>query len=73
MSELFLTVLETSLSVSPIIVLMLFLLPLFDRRYAAKWSYLIWIFLAVRLLIPLDMEDGRAAMEIGRASCRERV
>lgn len=63
MSELFLTVLETSLSVSPIIVLMLFLSPLFDRRYAAKWSYLIWIFLAVRLLIPFDAEDGRAAME----------
>lgn len=63
MSELFLTVLETSLSVSPIIVLMLFLSPLFDRRYAAKWSYLIWILLAVRLLIPFDAEDGRAAME----------
>lgn len=63
MSEIFLSVLETSLSVSPIIVLMLFLSPLFDRRYAAKWSYLIWIFIAVRLLTPFDVEDGRAAVE----------
>lgn len=63
MTDVFLSVLETSLSVSPIIVLMLFFSPLFDRRYAAKWSYLIWIFIAVRLLLPFDMEDGRAAME----------
>lgn len=63
MSEIFLSVLETSLSVSPIIVLMLFLSPLFDRRYAAKWSYLIWIFIAVRLLIPFDVEDGWATVE----------
>lgn len=63
MTDLFLSVLETSLSVSLMIVLMLLLSPLFDRRYAAKWSYLIWIFLAVRLLFPFNMEDGRAAME----------
>ncbi len=62
-TDLFLSVLETSLSVSLIIALMLLLSPFFDRRYAAKWSYLIWIFLAVRLLIPFDVEDGRAAMK----------
>lgn len=63
MTDLFLSVLETSLSVSLIIALMLLLSPFFDRRYAAKWSYLIWIFLAIRLLFPFNAEDGRAAMK----------
>ena len=64
MTKLFLSVLETSLSVSPVLVLLLLLSPLLNRRYAAKWSYMIWIFLAVRMLVPFDAEDGRAAVEM---------
>lgn len=52
MTELFLSILGISLSVSLVIVLLLLLSPLLNRRYAAKWKYLIWIFLAVRLLFP---------------------
>lgn len=63
MTDLFLSVLEISLSVSPVIVLLLLLAPFLNRRYAAKWSYLVWIFLALRLLIPFGLEDGQAAME----------
>ena len=63
-TNLFLAVLEVSLSVSFVIVIMLLLSPLIGRRYSAKWSYLIWIFLAIRLLIPLRGEDMRNAADL---------
>lgn len=63
MTDLFLSVLGISLSVSPVIVLLLLLAPFLNRRYAAKWSYLVWIILAVRLLLPFSLEDGQAAAE----------
>ena len=61
MMDLFLTVLEISASVSLIIALLLFISPLLNRRYASKWKYLIWIFLAARLLIPFNGAEGRSA------------
>ena len=42
MTDIFLVVLETTLSTSVIIVILLLLTPLLNRRYAAKWNY--WIF-----------------------------
>lgn len=64
MTDLFLTVLEISVSVSPVILLLLLLSPLLNRRYAAKWNYLIWIFLAVRMLIPFSGTDGRSVVDM---------
>lgn len=64
MTDLFLTALEISVSVSLIIALLLFISPLLNRRYASKWKYLIWIFLAVRLLIPLSGAEGRSAADM---------
>lgn len=66
MAELFVAFLGISLSVSLVIVLLLLLSPLLGRRYAAKWKYLIWIFLAVRLLIPLGGTEGRSLAEVLR-------
>ena len=57
-TNLFLSVAEISLSVSLIVLLMLLLSPLFTKRYGSKWSYWIWIFLALRLLIPFRGADG---------------
>ena len=57
MTDIFLVVLETTLSTSVIIVILLLLTPLLNRRYAAKWNYWIWIFLALRLLIPFSFND----------------
>lgn len=51
--NLFLSILEISISASPVILLFLALRPLLQRRYAAKWNYLIWIFLALQLVLPL--------------------
>ena len=51
--NLFLSILEISISASPVILLLLALRPFFHRRYAAKWNYCIWIFLALQLVLPL--------------------
>lgn len=53
-TDLFLSVLEISLSTSLIALALILLAPFLNRRYAAKWNYLIWIFLGLRLLIPFQ-------------------
>lgn len=54
MTDIFLTYLGISASVGIAILIILLASPLINRRYAAKWKYFIWIFLAVRLLVPLN-------------------
>lgn len=51
--RLFLSVLETSLSTGIMIVLFVLFSPLLVRRYAVKWKYRIWLFLALWLIIPV--------------------
>ena len=58
MSDIFLTSLGISASVGAVIAVLVLLSPLLNKRYAAKWKYLIWIFLAVRLLIPVGGVSG---------------
>lgn len=58
MSGVFLTFLGISASVGAVIAVLVLLSPLLNKRYAAKWKYLIWIFLAVRLLIPVGGVSG---------------
>lgn len=52
LTNLFLSVLEISLSASLVIAVLLILSPILNKRYASKWNYWIWIFLALRLVIP---------------------
>ncbi len=52
MTDLFLSVFGISLSVSVLILLLLLISPLLQKRYAAKWKYLVWCVLAVRLSVP---------------------
>ncbi len=54
MTNLFLTYLGISATVGIVVLLILLASPFINRRYAAKWKYYIWIFLAIRLLIPLS-------------------
>lgn len=56
-TSLFLSVLEVTLSTSLIIVLVFLSSSFINRRYAAKWKYWIWIFLAVRLVLPGSISD----------------
>lgn len=54
-TNLFLSVLEVTLSTSLIIVWLLLSASFLNRRYAAKWKYWIWICLAVRLAFPFSI------------------
>ena len=63
MTNVFLSFLETSIVISIIIVLLLLLTPVLNKRYAAKWKYWIWIVLALRLLIPFGGNGGISPAE----------
>ena len=49
-------ILLISASVSAVIVIMLILTPLLKYRYSAKWRYVVWLLLAIRLVIPFRFE-----------------
>ena len=68
MGNIFLSILGISASIGLIVIGLIFLTPLLNKRYAAKWKCLIWIFLALRLLIPFSGANGRPVMD--RASQR---
>ncbi|MBS1348392.1 MAG: hypothetical protein HP052_02825, partial [Firmicutes bacterium] len=55
MSTLFGTLLAVSLSVGVIIGLIMLLSPLLDKKFTAKWKYWLWLVLAVRLLLPIQV------------------
>ncbi len=63
MGNIFLSILGISLSIGLIVIGLLFLTPFLNKRYAAKWKYLIWIFLALRLIIPFSGAGGRYVMD----------
>lgn|GEM_PF-2297041 len=54
LETLFQKVLQVSMSTSIVIGVLLLLLPLINRSYSAKWRYLVWLIIAVRLLIPFS-------------------
>lgn len=63
MTTILLLFLGTSLSTGLIVLVLIILTPFLNKRYAAKWKYLIWIFLALRLLVPFSGADGWSAVE----------
>lgn len=52
--KIFLTFLEISLGVSIIVVLLMLITPRTDRKYSSRWRYYLFVFITVRLLIPLN-------------------
>ncbi len=62
-TNLFLSILEISISVGLIVLALILLSPFLNKRYAAKWKYWIWLFLALRLLIPVGGTDIRTAAD----------
>lgn len=62
MTNIFLSFLEMSVSISFIVAALILLTPFLSKRYAAKWKYLIWICLALRLLIPLSIGDVQSVL-----------
>jgi beta-lactamase regulating signal transducer with metallopeptidase domain len=60
MTDIFLVFLGISLSAGLVVSVLLLFSPFFNRRYASKWTYWIWLFLAFRLILPLggsSLED----------------
>ena len=54
MENLFLTILSISLTTGIIILALIMLGSLINKRYVAKWKYGLWIALALRLLVPVN-------------------
>lgn len=61
--NIFLSVLEISISVGLMVIVLILLSPLLYKRYAVKWKYFIWIFLALRLLIPFRGITGQSVLD----------
>ena len=63
MENIFLSILGISVSIGLVVIGLIFLTPFLNKRYAAKWKYLIWIFLALRLLIPFGGTNGQYVLD----------
>ena len=64
MTSIFLLLLGVSVSTGLMVAVLLFLTPFLNQRYAAKWKYLIWIFLSLRLLVPFSGLNGPFFMDL---------
>lgn len=53
--NLFISILEISIFTSPVIIIIILLAPVLNKRYNAKWKYYIWIIIAIRLVIPFHI------------------
>lgn len=63
MGNIFLSILGISASIGLIVIGLILLTPFLNKRYSAKWKYLIWIFLALRLLVPFNGMNGQYIMD----------
>ena len=63
-TNIFLSFFEISLSISVIVAALILLTSFLNKRYAAKWKYLIWIFIALRLLIPFSGSNGQSVIDM---------
>ena len=64
MENIFLSILSISLSTSVVVLALIVLGSLLNKRYVAKWKYGIWIVLALRLLLPIHYELPDAKLQI---------
>lgn len=55
MEKLFQAVWEMSLFAIPVILILAFCSNLLGKRYGAKWRYLVWLVVAVRLCVPIQL------------------
>jgi len=55
MVEIFFSILTVSVSMTPIIVVMIILTPLFNRIYKSSWKYWMWLGISLRLMLPFSI------------------
>lgn len=58
------TLLEVSLSTALVILLLLLLGPLLEKRYVPRWRYWAWLVVAVRLLLPVNFSLPEPLVEL---------
>lgn len=64
LDQLFRSTIEVTLSMSVCIAVLLLLSRWTKRRYAAKWRYWVWLALAVRLLLPVNVSLPQAPISL---------
>ena len=64
LEALFVRLLEISVTTSIIILGLRLLAPYLNKTYAAKWKYWIWLLLAVRLIIPVNISLPTAPLSV---------
>ena len=62
--EIVLQVLKASVFTSLLIGLLLASVPLLRKRYRAKWRYIVWLVIALRLIIPVNLTMQQAPINI---------
>ena len=66
MKEIFLDFLEVSASMAVVIAVIALFSSLIDKKFSSKWKYWVWLFIALRLLVPIspDFEIAEQKMEL---------
>jgi beta-lactamase regulating signal transducer with metallopeptidase domain len=64
MSTFLRTLSEVTLTMSAVIALLLLLEPLLGRRYTARWRYWVWMAVALRLLLPVNLSLPQAPIQL---------
>ena len=68
-----LPLLKTSLTVSIVILPALLFSKALNRRYAARWKYWLWLLLALRLLLPVELAPSRAPVRLPAPAAAQEV
>lgn len=68
LTTLFKNILGITLSLTPIIFLLIAISPMLRKRYSPKLRYFIWLFVAARLLLPISFQNtARVVIPAGEA------
>lgn len=62
--RLFLNVVEITLATSWVILPLILFSSLLKKKYTAKWSYALWLIIAIRLILPINFELPQSAFSI---------
>ena len=65
---MFFTILEITISMSVVIMIIFLLMPVINKRYSAKWRYFIWLFIALRLVIPFNITLPKAPVVVNQST-----
>ena len=57
-------ILQISITMAAVIGVLLLLVPVWQKRYSAKWRKAIWLIIAVRLLVPFSIELPTAPVQM---------